>query len=163
MRLSAISFAGTARTLVAVGTVSDASMFATMRAATPRIGLVWTPVGPAFAAFAAGAAGSAFAGAGAAWGAAGAVAVAGASRLPSCSRSAWPRRPSPSSSCSMPPAAVTVAVVEAAAAAGCVVVAGAVAPPPAAPSADPAAARRPFVAVPFVVGAGPPANASAGL
>jgi hypothetical protein len=36
MRLSASSFAGTARTLVAVGTLSDASMFATIRAAMPR-------------------------------------------------------------------------------------------------------------------------------
>src|SRR5262245_41091021 len=44
IRLSAISFAGTARTLVAVGTVSEASMFAAMRAATPRIGLVLVAV-----------------------------------------------------------------------------------------------------------------------
>ena len=40
MRLSASSFAGTARTLVAVGTCSDASMFCTIRAATPRSGVV---------------------------------------------------------------------------------------------------------------------------
>src|SRR6185369_8109458 len=38
MRLSASSFAGTARTLVAVGTASEASMFCTIRAATPRSG-----------------------------------------------------------------------------------------------------------------------------
>jgi hypothetical protein len=37
-RLSAINLAGTARTLVAVGTASDASMFATTRAAAPRSG-----------------------------------------------------------------------------------------------------------------------------
>src|SRR6476469_4308333 len=42
-RLSAISLAGTARTLVAVGTASDASMFATTRAAAPRSGAT---VGP---------------------------------------------------------------------------------------------------------------------
>src|SRR3954469_21409234 len=36
MRLSAISFAGTARTLVAVGTLSEASMFLAMAAAAPR-------------------------------------------------------------------------------------------------------------------------------
>src|SRR2546423_14848633 len=45
MRLSASSFAGTARTLVAVGTVSDWSMLATMRAATPRSGTVFAPAG----------------------------------------------------------------------------------------------------------------------
>ena len=39
MRLSIISFAGIARTDVAVGTVSDASMLCTTRAATPRIGV----------------------------------------------------------------------------------------------------------------------------
>ena len=38
MRLSIISFAGIARTLVAVGTVREASMLATTRAPTPRIG-----------------------------------------------------------------------------------------------------------------------------
>src|SRR5690349_7704024 len=38
MRLSASSFAGTARTLVAVGTWSEVSMFWAMRAATPRSG-----------------------------------------------------------------------------------------------------------------------------
>src|SRR5215203_4299958 len=36
MRLSAISFAGTARTLVAVGTESDASMFFAIAVAAPR-------------------------------------------------------------------------------------------------------------------------------
>src|ERR1051325_9382502 len=36
IRLSAISFAGTARTLVAVGTLSEASMFLAMAAAAPR-------------------------------------------------------------------------------------------------------------------------------
>src|SRR5262245_29651076 len=83
MRLSAISFAGTARTLVAVGTVSDASMFATMRAAAPRIGLVVTPAFAAAAGFVgvagfAGAAvgrGAAFAGAGEGVGAGAGVAV----------------------------------------------------------------------------------------
>src|SRR5829696_1142057 len=39
MRLSASSFAGTARTLVAVGTWSEASMFWAMRAAAPRSGI----------------------------------------------------------------------------------------------------------------------------
>ena len=71
MRLSTSSFAGTARTLVAVGTASEASMFCTIRAATPRSVVVLAPVGggrrpsrawPA-AAFA-GAAGPAAAGAG---------------------------------------------------------------------------------------------------
>src|SRR5215207_2529606 len=38
MRLSASSFAGTARTLVAVGTVSEAFMFLTTLAAAPRRG-----------------------------------------------------------------------------------------------------------------------------
>ncbi|CAB4885235.1 unannotated protein [freshwater metagenome] len=38
MRLSIINFAGTARTLVAVGTVSEPSILATTRALTPRIG-----------------------------------------------------------------------------------------------------------------------------
>src|SRR5256885_5894601 len=43
IRLSASSFAGTARTLVAVGTVSDWSMLATIRAATPRSTVVCAP------------------------------------------------------------------------------------------------------------------------
>ena len=38
IRLSIINFAGTARTLVAVGTVKEPSMLATTRAPTPRIG-----------------------------------------------------------------------------------------------------------------------------
>ncbi|CAB4648758.1 unannotated protein [freshwater metagenome] len=38
MRLSIINFAGTARTDVAVGTLSDPSMLATTRPATPRSG-----------------------------------------------------------------------------------------------------------------------------
>ena len=38
MRLSIISFAGIARTDVAVGTLSDASILATTRPATPRSG-----------------------------------------------------------------------------------------------------------------------------
>ena len=36
MRLSQSSLTGTERTLVAVGTVSDASMFCTVRAGAPR-------------------------------------------------------------------------------------------------------------------------------
>ena len=36
MRLSQSSLAGTARTLVAVGTVSEASMFCAVRAGAPR-------------------------------------------------------------------------------------------------------------------------------
>src|SRR5690349_12264305 len=40
MRLSASSFAGTARTLVAVGSCSDAVMFLAMAFAAPRSGLV---------------------------------------------------------------------------------------------------------------------------
>ena len=38
IRLSIINFAGTARTLVAVGTLNEPSMLATTRAPTPRIG-----------------------------------------------------------------------------------------------------------------------------
>jgi hypothetical protein len=38
IRLSIINLAGTARTLVAVGTVNEPSMLATTRALTPRIG-----------------------------------------------------------------------------------------------------------------------------
>src|SRR5207248_11736002 len=44
-RLSVSSLAGTARTLVAVGTVSDSSMLAAIRAATPRSTTVFAPVG----------------------------------------------------------------------------------------------------------------------
>ena len=43
IRLSAISFAGTARTDVAVGTSNDAVMFFTTAAATPRNGVVTCP------------------------------------------------------------------------------------------------------------------------
>src|SRR5438067_13232974 len=82
MRLSTSSFAGTARTLVAVGTVSDWSMLATIRAAMPRSGTVFAPVGRGVAGFAvlpspAGAAGALAGGAGAAV-FAGAGAAAGA-------------------------------------------------------------------------------------
>ena len=52
MRLSASSFAGTARTLVAVGTVSDAFMFLTTADAAPRSGVDSPPL-PAGAGFAA--------------------------------------------------------------------------------------------------------------
>ena len=62
MRLSIINFAGIARTDVAVGTVSDASMLWTTRAETPRIGssfdaLGVTKVGIGFAMGSAGVAG----------------------------------------------------------------------------------------------------------
>src|SRR5436305_5241684 len=50
MRLSESRLAGTARTLVAVGTVSDSSMLATIRAAMPRRTVVFAPVGSARAA-----------------------------------------------------------------------------------------------------------------
>src|SRR5436309_15051404 len=43
MRLSESSLAGNARTLVAVGMVSDRSMFFAMTAPAPRIGLTWSP------------------------------------------------------------------------------------------------------------------------
>src|SRR5437763_8127005 len=86
MRLSTSSFAGTARTLVAVGTVSDWSMLATMRAATPRSGTVFAPAGTGVATLAvfpsppagalAGVAAGAGAGAGAAFGGAGVAAGA---------------------------------------------------------------------------------------
>src|SRR6185369_7990641 len=65
MRLSASSLAGTARTLVAVGTCSEASMFDTMRAATPRIGDVWAPAGAPGVAAGAALAGAAAVGVGA--------------------------------------------------------------------------------------------------
>src|ERR1044072_8145168 len=44
IRLSAINFAGTARTEVAVGTSSEEVMFLTTAAATPRSGVVVRPV-----------------------------------------------------------------------------------------------------------------------
>ncbi len=54
MRLSASSFAGTARTLVAVGTVSESSMFFAMAAEAPRSCFCSSPsagfTGAAFAA-----------------------------------------------------------------------------------------------------------------
>src|SRR6188768_2423563 len=57
IRLSAINFAGTARTEVAVGTSSEEVMFFTTTAATPRSGVVVMPLPSAscaaFAAFAA--------------------------------------------------------------------------------------------------------------
>src|SRR3954469_17821004 len=61
MRLSASSLAGTARTLVAVGTVSDTFMFLTTAAAAPRRG-DWVPAATGAAGFAAGAAAGAGAG-----------------------------------------------------------------------------------------------------
>src|ERR687886_2973038 len=71
IRLSASSFAGTARTLVAVGTVSDTFMFLTTLAAAPRSGTwVGDSVGCAFGA----GLGAALAGAGA--GAAGSCSAA---------------------------------------------------------------------------------------
>lgn len=45
MRLSIINFAGIARTLVAVGTESDASIEATTRPATPRSGSIVAALG----------------------------------------------------------------------------------------------------------------------
>src|ERR671929_836079 len=54
IRLSASSLAGTARTLVAVGTVSEAFMFFTTLAAAPRSGVRF---GPSAASVAAGPAG----------------------------------------------------------------------------------------------------------
>ena len=47
MRLSIINFAGIARTLVAVGTDSDASIDATTRPATPRSGSIVAALGVA--------------------------------------------------------------------------------------------------------------------
>src|SRR6266545_2009783 len=47
MRLSASSLAGTARTLVAVGTDNESSMLLTIRAATPRRTVVFAPAGAA--------------------------------------------------------------------------------------------------------------------
>src|SRR5690349_11792664 len=72
LRLTSSSLAGTGRTLVAVGTASDAAMFFTMLAPAPRIG---SPLGGAVGAgVVAAGAGAAVAGAGAA----GAVVAAGA-------------------------------------------------------------------------------------
>src|SRR5919199_4440825 len=63
IRLSASSLAGTARTLVAVGTVSEAFMFLTTLAAAPRSGVRLTPSASALAAGFAGAAAGLVAGA----------------------------------------------------------------------------------------------------
>src|SRR3954447_15248164 len=71
MRLSASSLAGTARTLVAVGTVSERFMFLTTAAAAPRSGDCAPPATGAVGFAAAGAA--ALAGAGAAGGGAAAL------------------------------------------------------------------------------------------
>src|SRR5882757_2541236 len=64
MRLSAISLAGTARTLVAVGTDSEASMFFAIAAAAPRICLSSGSAAAGFAAAAEVAAGAGLAAAG---------------------------------------------------------------------------------------------------
>src|SRR5688500_17162450 len=79
VRLSESSFAGTARTLVAVGTSRDASMLVTTRAAAPFSGVLLAPVltGTAAAGFGAGVAGAGAAGAAAA-GATGSGAAGGA-------------------------------------------------------------------------------------
>src|SRR5437773_4632796 len=61
MRLSASSLAGTARTLVAVGTARDASMLRTTLAAAPRSWLVAAPAGTGIAGLGAGLAGAAVA------------------------------------------------------------------------------------------------------
>src|SRR5262245_54824822 len=100
MRLSNSSFAGTARTLVAVGMVSEMSMFLAMAAAAPRSGLTSSPslttspgLVSALAAtgFASVVAGAGFAAglAGAAVVAAGAAAALGAGWLWATGR-AWP-------------------------------------------------------------------------
>src|ERR1700760_3532762 len=67
MRLSASSFAGTARTLVAVGTVSEAFMFLTTLAAAPRSGVEWGPAGAGGGGLGGAAAGLAAGAAGACW------------------------------------------------------------------------------------------------
>src|ERR687885_2326698 len=84
IRLSASSLAGTARTLVAVGTVSEAFMFLTTLAAAPRSGTRFgpSPAGwPALAAAAGFAAGAGLA-AGAALAAGWCRALRGAGRPP---------------------------------------------------------------------------------
>src|SRR4051812_304379 len=75
MRLSMSSLAGTARTLVAVGSSSDCSMLATMRAAMPLSGLVSAPAAGAGPVAGLAAAGLAAAGAGACVGAGTALGV----------------------------------------------------------------------------------------
>src|SRR5919112_1006184 len=77
MRLSASSFAGTARTLVAVGTVSETFMFLTTLAAAPRSG----DCVPAATGGAAVLAAGAFAGGAFAAGRVGAAGFAGASTV----------------------------------------------------------------------------------
>src|SRR5690349_2303983 len=98
IRLSIINFAGMARTLVAVGTSSDAFIFFTTAAAAPRSTWLSPPstatgTGTAFAgwaagagagAAAAGAAGVAGAGVAGAAGAAGAAAAGGAAAVAGC-------------------------------------------------------------------------------
>src|SRR3954468_14135614 len=82
MRLSPSNFAGTARTLVAVGMVSERSMFFAITAFAPRIGLTRSPsliftVGALLTAGLGGAGGAGRVGAGGAWaGGSGLVAVA---------------------------------------------------------------------------------------
>src|SRR4051794_12005214 len=66
-RLSASSLAGTARTLVAVGTVSEAFMFFTTLAAAPRSGVRLGPSPSAATGFAAGFAAGLAGAAGACW------------------------------------------------------------------------------------------------
>src|SRR3954471_18130309 len=75
VRLSASSLAGTARTLVAVGTVRLVSMLATTRAAAPFSGVLAEPAGGATAGVGCAAAGVGAAGAGAGGVAAGAAAA----------------------------------------------------------------------------------------
>src|SRR5690348_4637623 len=75
-RLSAMSLAGTARTLVAVGTASESSMFVTTRAAAPRSVVVVSSDVTGAAAF--GVVGAAGSGATAAGAGAGGAATAGA-------------------------------------------------------------------------------------
>ena len=77
VRLSIISFAGMARTLVAVGISREAFMFLTTAAAAPRSTWVSSSAGSSAGA-GAGAAGAAATGAGGAAGAAGAGGAAGA-------------------------------------------------------------------------------------
>src|SRR5690606_37175903 len=81
MRLSESSLAGTARTLVAVGTCSEASMLDTIRAAAPRSGCVWAPAGAAGAAGLGVGAGGGAAGLGAAGGLGAAVGLGTAGGL----------------------------------------------------------------------------------
>src|SRR5579875_1249316 len=88
-RLSMSSFAGTARTLVAVGTVRLASMLATTRAAAPRNGWVGTSCGGVGAAGCFAAAGGEALVAGLAAGLVDGL-VAGCAAAASAVRSGWP-------------------------------------------------------------------------